>query len=423
MIIPKYKSNEIDKKPIVNKIEIHDNKYQDKYLIWNEYINENEFKIYIERIDDNNGWGQILKIKLYNKDNNEYEIIQIGYSDKNHYENIIKTNILLLPIIYKEQKIPKKIIQTYSETNFKNKYHYQAYLSFIKLNPEYEYFYFTDKDCRKWITENYNDDTLYCYDLIIPNAFKADFFRICILLKWGGCYFDHKHILDIPLRDVIDKNDTILLCQDKDSNMMHNGIIIVEKNNKNLKNLLNHMKHTIKNKKDIKNVFDLTGPTVFYLFTYHEKIKFILKDINDHYIFKSFIYINHSNKILTYRYYRDYYNGDRKEDYNHLFINKQLYYRDYKKINNKIILSYPETYIKYFNEHIRLKKKSKSNHLEIYTDQFDFNIYENQLHINRIDKNDGWKLNLKIKIIDINTNTYKIYNIGDSDYNKKIINL
>lgn len=38
------------------------------------------------------------------------------------------------------------------------------------------------------------DVVLSAYDKIMPNAYKADLFRLCILYVYGGCYIDFAEV-------------------------------------------------------------------------------------------------------------------------------------------------------------------------------------------------------------------------------------
>lgn len=77
------------------KINIEKNLFNDKFYI---YIDNNE--INIERIDERTGWGQILKLILWNKIYQKEEIIEVGTSNENIkvvlFNNIDENNIIKL---------------------------------------------------------------------------------------------------------------------------------------------------------------------------------------------------------------------------------------------------------------------------------------------------------------------------------------
>jgi hypothetical protein len=57
------------------------------------------------------------------------------------------------------------------------------------------------------------------------------------------------------------------------------------------------------------------------------------------------------------------------------------------------------------------------------SDNFDFDINNHELIITRIDGKSGWGQDLKIKIINNDNNSEKIYNIGTCDENSLRINI
>jgi mannosyltransferase OCH1-like enzyme len=81
-----------------------------------------------------------------------------------------------------------------------------------KLNPDYQLYYFDDKDCEQFM-KDYGERELYCYNKLVPGAYKADLFRYCILEKYGGCYSDIGHIQLVPF-DEICKDVHMVLVKD-----------------------------------------------------------------------------------------------------------------------------------------------------------------------------------------------------------------
>ena len=46
------------------------------------------------------------------------------------------------------------------------------------------------EDARAFISLHFSEEVLYSFDALIPGAFKADLFRLCVLLIEGGVYSD-----------------------------------------------------------------------------------------------------------------------------------------------------------------------------------------------------------------------------------------
>ena len=316
-----------------------------------------------------------------------------------------------------EQKIPKTIIQTSKTKDISNIIQYNSVESFKILNPEYKYCFFDDADCRQFIKEHFDKNVVEAYDMLIPGAFKADLFRYCYLYKYGGCYFDYKIIARKPLRDIINTNDEILLCEDynEDNSLTtsdksyFNAIIMCTPHRIDIlkliyvcvENILNNQKlfyHAIKIRATC-DILDLTGPTLMYK---------IVNDKNYNFVkFKHIIidhdrtnYINHqivditSGELLFHKT-----NKCSSSDYNKLCCMYEVFYVNRVQIKNYIIYVYPHH----------------------YPDIFNFNINENKLEIERTDsKENVWNLNLIIKIIDDNTSKSVIYNIGNN-YSSEVL--
>jgi len=62
----------------------------------------------------------------------------------------------------------------------------------IRNSPGFTVHVFNEETARGYIKDNYDDSIVKAYDSLIPNAYKSDFFRYCILYKLGGIYLDIK---------------------------------------------------------------------------------------------------------------------------------------------------------------------------------------------------------------------------------------
>lgn len=151
---------------IKNNYYITDNPHNDEFHIAIYYVANNKCKIIVRRLDSAE-WGQDLKIIIMDIDNVHFEKISLGSCDENLKVVDIYTNIILQQTIYEDQVIPKVIIQTSNENMNKSIFHYNSIISFVELNPEYEYKFFNDDDCRKFIVENFKD-IIDEYDLLVP---------------------------------------------------------------------------------------------------------------------------------------------------------------------------------------------------------------------------------------------------------------
>ena len=393
-----------------NKLELISSDEGD-YLCIGYYISKYSCEIIIKRFDNENGWNNNLKIFI-----DQNEIIEISNSSNSNTKYFINTNTELFHVNsdYK-QKIPKVIIQTDENQNYKDINHYIAISTTIDLNPEYEYKFFNNIERREFIKKHFNHDVLEAYDILIPGAFKADLFRYCYLYINGGCYFDYKIIAREPLRNIIKENDELLICVDYDKqNTIKrninvggylNAIIMCTSNNQNMLRLINQCVDNIINKQDIfyhlintrgyMDILLLTGPTLMYnVFKDHVidtnlRFKHIILN-NDETYYKNFQIVDiDTQKLLFTKTFKTNLNGDNNH-YSNLWIKKELFYINKTEFLNLIAYVYPH----HFNN------------------TFKFTFDKQYIYTERTDSRDQWGLNLNVKIIDNITSQQDYINIG-----------
>ena len=116
-----------------------------------------------------------------------FKIIEEGFDGKNKSD---------------DNRIPKIIIQTWKNTDIPEKYK-EDVASIKKMNPDFTYMLFTDKDIEEFLKTKY-PQYYQTYKKLPVFIQKIDFFRYVAIYHYGGFYFD----LDIsamkPLRDLLD---------------------------------------------------------------------------------------------------------------------------------------------------------------------------------------------------------------------------
>ena len=140
-----------------------------------------------------------------------------SYYQKQKYININRGNTKKAHI-KNVGNIPKVIYKTgIDEYNNIHKDVRDVFSETIKLNPDFNIMYYSDKDSRDFIKNNFDDEILMAYDKLIPGAYKADLFRYCILYVNGGIYSDLTQRFTLPFDEFIDlKNDKLYLVRDID---------------------------------------------------------------------------------------------------------------------------------------------------------------------------------------------------------------
>ena len=108
--------------------------------------------------------------------------------------------------------IPKKIFQTF-ETSHLPGGMFQATQTWQIKNPDYEYRLFNAQERFNFIQTHFDREVLKAYSTLVPGAFKADLFRLCILYVHGGVYVDADMICENPL-------DLLFECAEADTSFI-----------------------------------------------------------------------------------------------------------------------------------------------------------------------------------------------------------
>ena len=118
------------------------------------------------------------------------------------YSKIFTTS---LPRI-RENIIPKQVFMCWSTSILPPKM--QEVIDQNKLlNPEFTFHLYDDNQCREFIQNHFEKEVVYAFDKLIPGAYKADLWRLCVLFIQGGIYLDIKFkcINGFTFSEVIDK--------------------------------------------------------------------------------------------------------------------------------------------------------------------------------------------------------------------------
>ena len=197
-----------------------------------------------------------------------------SYYKKQQYKNIDRGETKKVNV-KSTNSIPKVIYKTGID-DYRNIHEdvYNVFRETIKLNPEFKIKYYSDKDSRDFIKNNFENEILLTYDKLIPGAYKADLFRYCILYKNGGIYSDLTQRFTIPFNKLINlEKDNLYLVKDIEHYKINGegsskGIQIsfmVSRPGNEI--FLKAIKQIVKNVNDKyygDNPLHPTGPTLFY---------------------------------------------------------------------------------------------------------------------------------------------------------------
>lgn len=324
--------------PIQNKYGIRSHSKLNKadFLISIAYIGESECVITVRRMDSV-GWDRPLSVWVDEIGNDIFrEYFTITPTLLHSIKHLFNTTVRLVPIseieLDKQQLIPKTIIQTFSSPNASSYLHWNAMQTFLDFNPEYEYRFFDDEDIRIFLMQHYSLSVVDAFDSLIAPSFKADIFRYAYILKYGGCYFDHKMILRKPLREIIKPDDKLILCLDAlivsghapfssiFATKFYNAIICAQPNDYRVAVVLDTVVSNVHLRK-VDGMLAITGPRAMYTTLMNGK--------NGRLVEEKEIRLKHGIHHKNYgeRDYRDYYIKDRTT--NQLVLTK--HYPSYTK--------------------------------------------------------------------------------------------
>ena len=154
--------------------------------------------------------------------------------------------------------IPKIIYQTWKDKNLSSNL-LKIRDNIIKLNPDYKIILYDDKEIDEFIKLNFDEYVYNAYSKLNIGAARADFWRYCILYKFGGIYLDLDSEILKPLDELIDENDQAIVTREHNKGCFNNWIMIFQKDHPILLETINNCCYNIINK-TTDNIAQLTGP-------------------------------------------------------------------------------------------------------------------------------------------------------------------
>jgi hypothetical protein len=163
--------------------------------------------------------------------------------------------------------IPKTIYQSWKTTDVPKAM--ARNIEKIKsMNPEYNYQFYTDDDCRKFLMDNFGVNYVNAFDVLVSGAFKCDFWRYAVLYVNGGVYMDMDLSPVKPFREILKDSDRFVSVVDRcwgatdDIPGIYQAFIACEPKSKILYDSLNLAYYNIVSRKISTNKLDITGPSV-----------------------------------------------------------------------------------------------------------------------------------------------------------------
>jgi len=193
----------------------------------------------------------------------------------------------------------------------------------IRMNPEFDFYLFSDDECIEFIKANFDTDVLDAFITLKPGAFKSDLWRYCVLYKNGGVYLDIKYYSTVPLVDIIDENQVVFV-KDKGAprsggGCFYNGFMISPPNNEIFKKCIDDIVRSCKKQLYRRNVLDITGPCLLgrilnkeYGEEYFDIVKFSYSNYHGNF-WNYYPGISYKNRIIL-KHYDEYRSEQRKTE-------------------------------------------------------------------------------------------------------------
>jgi mannosyltransferase OCH1-like enzyme len=185
--------------------------------------------------------------------------------------------------------IPCDIYQTWYTKDLPEKMRERVNL-LKSQNLNFNHYLFDDNDCREFIKTHFKQDVLHAYDSLIPGAYKADLWRLCVLFINGGIYLDIKYA---PLNGFrfINLCESEHLVLDADGAGIYNALMVCKPENQLLFKAIRQIVENVNNKYYGSSPLSPTGPKMLP--------KFI--SLNDSIVDLTHTFIDTNNKFINYK--------------------------------------------------------------------------------------------------------------------------
>jgi len=198
----------------------------------------------------NTNVNRIDKLEISQQNTNVNRIDKLEFSQQN------------VPYIYyKDEYIPVVPLKVYMTWGYKSippkmKNHLEK---LKRENPEFEFIIFDDEDCKKFLTDNFNKEILWGFNKLVPGAYKADLWRLCILYINGGFYIDIK-LKCLNGFKLIELSESEHFVMDRPPNYILNSFMVCKAGNPFLKKCIDEIITNIKTNYYGNDCLSPTGP-------------------------------------------------------------------------------------------------------------------------------------------------------------------
>lgn len=130
-----------------------------------------------------------------------------------------------------------------------------------QLNPEFTFHLYTDEDCLIFIQNHFTPDVADAFEALLPGAYKADLWRLCILYVYGGYYMDIKLSPIKKFRLIeLSEDEHYVLDRPKHSLHIYNALMVCKADNPFLFQCIRQIVHHVSIKYYGESILSPTGP-------------------------------------------------------------------------------------------------------------------------------------------------------------------
>ena len=181
---------------------------------------------------------------------------------------------------FKNYNIPKVIYLTYKTKDIPT----SVIDKFKEVYSDYEIKIYDNYDCIEFLNKEFGQEYVDIFNYIKDGPIKADFWRICILYKYGGIYSDIDIIPIVNIQKILLPDTTFLTCVSASNNNINPHFIVSESNHFLLKKCIDKYLQFYKEKK-----YSYDGWSIVYI------MKDVMYKIFNKYINTDGIYYDNEN--------------------------------------------------------------------------------------------------------------------------------
>jgi hypothetical protein len=177
----------------------------------------------------------------------------------------------------------------------------------LDQQPELCYYFWTDDRIRKWMKTYMGEEVMEAFNHIIPGAFRADFFRYCVLYHYGGMWLDMGTELYVNIKRWLQDHPAhgLFVVEEEFADVGYwNGCIIASPGHPALKQAIDQCMFHISIHYYGTNPLQITGPTCWYRVAhpYEKYVGKLVKPRNRH--FTDVVDITwHGTRMASKRYF------------------------------------------------------------------------------------------------------------------------